>query len=403
MNILYISYWNLSDPLTVATVFPSLRILSELSQVESIIFVNIEREKVGILPSLSQYNKVKYFPYCSKTSSSILKEKISDFALAPGFIRNLISTYAIDVMIARGAPAGALAWHVWLKVKVPFLVESFEPHAEYMLDSHVWRWYDVRYVLQKFYERQQKKYAKGLMPVANKYKRKLIDEGLDARRLFTVPCGVDYSKFAFSESDRHEVRKALGYQSDAISGIYVGRYGGLYLEDEAFMLYRGAFDYFGTRFNLILLTPSTYHQWITTKIAQFNLPKERVFVASVAHEQVPRYLSASDFGFATYKAGRSKAFLSPVKIAEYWSNGLPVLLTEGIGDETDIQLKFPFAGVLFNPERIQVLMNDYYKELGEKVKVRCDVDNPIPRLVHAFRNMSTARDGYQYFLRKEES
>ena len=46
MNILYISYWNMGDGLTEATVFPSLRMLRELLPDAKIVFANIQREKL---------------------------------------------------------------------------------------------------------------------------------------------------------------------------------------------------------------------------------------------------------------------------------------------------------------------------------------------------------------------
>ena len=79
----------------------------------------------------------------------------------------------IDFIIARGAAAGALAYKAFKKTKVPFYVESFEPHAAYMLESSVWSKNDPRYLFQKRWEGKQKKYATGLMPVSNNYKKQL--------------------------------------------------------------------------------------------------------------------------------------------------------------------------------------------------------------------------------------
>lgn len=44
MKILYISYWNINDPLTVATVYPNLKVLANFDWIDQIVFVNIERE-----------------------------------------------------------------------------------------------------------------------------------------------------------------------------------------------------------------------------------------------------------------------------------------------------------------------------------------------------------------------
>jgi hypothetical protein len=75
--------------------------------------------------------------------------KILDFIKIPNKLKQYCTDYQIDKIIARGSPAGALAYLTWKKIKVPFIVESFEPHADYMLESGVWRKRDLRYVYQK--------------------------------------------------------------------------------------------------------------------------------------------------------------------------------------------------------------------------------------------------------------
>src|SRR5690606_34223519 len=158
-------------------------------------------------------------------------------------------------------------------------------------------------------------------------------------------------------------------------GIYAGRYGGLYMEEDAFEVYKEVFSFFKGNFVLILLTSNIYHTWIKQQILKYELPLERIFIFNVKHNEVPDYLSASDFSFATYKPGKSKLYLSPVKIAEYWANGLPVLLTNGIGDETRIIKAVPAAGVLFDPDKI-----------NEELKFRL---NNLTSLIDQSRSAST--------------
>jgi hypothetical protein len=39
-----------------------------------------------------------------------------------------------------------------------------------------------------------------------------------------------------------------------------------------------------------------------------------------------------------------------MKIGEYWANGLPVVLTRGVGDDSRIIANDAWAGALFDPE-----------------------------------------------------
>lgn len=398
MKILFIGYWNLSDPLTVSTIFPHLRILNGFSWITKIIFINIEREQSAKLPANIDLDKVEYRPFSADRSKGFLYEKVSDFVEGPKFISRVAKGNKVDFIIARGAPAGSLAYLVWRKTRIPFLVESFEPHADYMVESGVWSRYDPRFLLQKVLEYLQRKSAAGFMPVTNNYKSALIRNGLDSSKLVTVPCCVDPFQFGFSNEMRLKIRQQLNIPEEAIVGVYAGRFGGLYMESDALLLYRTAFEFFQEKLYLILLTPTIYHPWLLKGMKQFSLPETRVFIRSVPHDLVPHYFSAGDFGLATYKSGASKAFLSPVKVAEYWANGLPILLTNGVGDENDILLKFPFAGVLFDPSRIEELGYCYFQELEGRIKNRSGSVSEITKLVSRFRNFDRVVEAYTSFL-----
>ena len=48
-----------------------------------------------------------------------------------------VGEFELDFILARGAQAGELANLVWQKTKLPFYVETFEPQADYILESGV--------------------------------------------------------------------------------------------------------------------------------------------------------------------------------------------------------------------------------------------------------------------------
>jgi hypothetical protein len=247
-------------------------------------------------------------------------------------------------------------------------------------------------------ERKQKIFASGLMPVADNFKLELVKSGVSEKSIRTVTCSVNTEMFAFSINERNNIRTQLGIHHSGKVGIYAGRYGGLYLEEEAVDLYQSMFDYFDHEFRLILLVPKTYHEWLTQQIKKRNLPENRIHIKEVGHEEVASYLSASDFALATYKSGKSMAYLSPVKIGEYWANGLPVFLTDGVGDETRIIRKHPSAGVLFQVEQMRLKGKEYLSQL--KQLLSADRDNAaISNLAVKYRNPRQCISAYEYFLK----
>ncbi|WP_052732351.1 glycosyltransferase [Hymenobacter terrenus] len=339
MRILFLSYWGLNDGLTTSTVFPHLRLLQERPDVAAVRLVTIERgpDAQAELTFKTDFRagKISFEPLRSRPGRNVILNKIEDFTRFPKELLRQVETFKPDFILARGAPAGALAYLVWQKTKLPFYVESFEPHADYMLESGVWRAYDPRYLFQRHWEKRQKQLAIGLMPVAENYRQQLIREGVPASRIVTVPCSVDAAAFAPDVAAGQRVRQRLGFITTATVGIYVGKFGDIYYDQEAFELFRAAADYFGSDFRLIILSPNAETD-VRRKLAAVGLGPDRAFVTKAPHAEVPDYLSAADFAFSPIRPAPCRLFCSAIKIGEYWASGLPVLVTPGVGDDSAI-------------------------------------------------------------------
>ena len=47
-------------------------------------------------------------------------------------------------------------------------------------------------------------------------------------------------------------------------------------------------------------------------------------------------MSAADFAFSLHRPTPSKKAISPIKNAEFWANGLSIIMPDGIGDDSEI-------------------------------------------------------------------
>jgi glycosyltransferase involved in cell wall biosynthesis len=393
VNIFYLGYWGYHDPLTTSTILPHLRILAEMPEVASVFFVSIERKSSAAIPQkLPGSDKVKVIAFHA-ASKIPLVGMFADMLRYTSDAASIIKQHNISLCIYRGSPAGGLGWMIYRKTSVPYVVESFEPHALYMNETGLWKKWDPRFLLQSFLEQQQKRTAFHLLPAAKNYSIKLQKEGIPISKISVVPCCVDAPKFAFNTLLRAEMRKRLNIAVSTIVGIYVGKFGGVYYDVEAFQIFKKAFEVF-TNFHLIILSPEQEDS-IRQKLRDMDIDSSRVSYTLAKHDDVPAYLSAADFAFSTILPSEGRKFCSAVKNGEYWAAGLPFLMTEGVGDDDDILLR-ENAGATFNLLQPQSVERGLH--VIDSIIKQQDHRTRIANIAARERNFNTLRTAYKKLI-----
>ena len=386
MTILYIGYWGANEGLSQATINPHLKILDELG-VDRILYTSIERQNSSSfqVPVSPHIIHLPIFP--SKSSFHFLSKWLELVTVYRQLV-DIIHKDTPHLIICRSALAGIYGYWLHRKFRIPFYVESFEPHGEYMVESGIWSRYGASYLFYTKFEKLIKNVASGLMPVSNNYLKKLLEEGLDKEKIHLMPCAVNIQRFAFDPIKRKKIRDILSINKNAIVGIYVGKFGGIYLEKEAFDLFHKGFLEF-EKFYLIILSPHPKEEILLNINKSYH---DSVYVANVGHEKVPDFLSAADFAFSLHKPEKSKKYLSPIKNGEYWANGLPILIPDGIGDDSEIIQKEK-AGFIIELNKdpykgLSSLMDDYIRKYT------------IPKLAFKYRDFATTKLVYQKIIAK---
>jgi len=392
MNLLFISYWGIHDGLTQSTVIPHIKILSQYDIIDKIILITIERESIP--QSININEKTEHIPIPTNTYLSPFIHKIIDFIQIPKILKQLCQNASIDKIIARGVLAGALALRISKETNIPFYVESFEPHADYMKDTGVWKKWSLKYLYQKKWEKQQCKKASGIMTVAKGYTEYLKNQFSSFPKITTVPCAVDLTLFKFNHNDRIKVRNKLEINEEQIVGVYTGKFGGLYIDSSELIALAPIFDFF-KNLKLIILTSNPKEE-VQSAFNSIYKSQGSIFIKNVPHYDVPKYLSAADFALSLNKSFPSGQFLSPVKIGEYWANGLPVIMTEGIGDESGI-IENAKGGVLFNENNLMSSLRKVQRILDDP-----DHRKKIPELARKYRSFDKVKEAYERMIISSE-
>jgi glycosyltransferase involved in cell wall biosynthesis len=345
VRILFVSYWSLGESLTDSMVRPYLRILAERPDVASIRFVSIESSPSPAPQVPLRMDKVSHTAVHPSARLPHLLAKAELNLRTARLLERAIRQERCDLIIAASSMAGAAAHTASRRTQVPYAVYCFEPHADYMAECGVWPHNGLKYRFARRMEQLQMRNALRIMTVTENYRQHLVAQGLDADRFRTMPCVIDTASFIRPAEDRVRLRAELGIPTDATVGVYVGKFGGLYYDDEAFRVFKAAHDRF-PRFHLLILSGMDADT-ILGKAARAGIPPSCTHVRSVPHAQVPAHLSAADLAFSTVRPGPSKRFQCPVKNGEYWAAGLPILMSDGIGDD-HLLLRQGIGGAVFN-------------------------------------------------------
>lgn len=387
MNILFLGYWGANDGLSQATINPHLQILAREKKVGKIIYVSIERNTEANF-NIPVNDKIEHFPYQSLRVLRFIN-KLSDFVFLPAFVTKLINAYNVDLIICRSAIAGGIGHLAHIFSRVPYVVESFEPHSEYMRELKIWKRWSISYQIQYFLERLQIKSAYRLFTVSNHYRKFLIGQGLSAQHVYNVPCAVNLEKFQFDIADRNAIRNQLGIKESTTVGIYIGKFGDIYLDHEAFVTFKKAFDYYQDFF-LILLTPH-HLEFIERRIKQHHIPTNSVHTYLAKHEEVPSFLSAADFAFSTIRPSHFRRYCCPTKNGEYWANGLGIVSTEDIGDDSAI-IEQEKGGIIITSNRTPDWKGLKTHMLGHMK------GNGTQRLASKYRSFTIVEEAYKSVL-----
>ena len=150
-------------------------------------------------------------------------------------------------------------------------------------------------------------------------------------RFHVFPSAGDADRFKPDRCARDRTRERLGLVERLVL-LYSGGVGAWHETDrllDAFEMMRvvdpSAF--------FLFLTP--FGAEIEPKFLSRGVPRTDYSVLAVPHAQIHDYVNAADFGILLRRRHALNAAASPTKFSEYVLTGLPVLISDGIGDASE--------------------------------------------------------------------
>lgn len=394
-NILVTTYWSFNDPLIQTYTLPYLKIiLKQLPSGSKIHLFTLEQSEIDA-------SNKKVFEL-EKDNVIVLQNTYFPFGLQ-AIVYNawyILKTIwyskrnKIDTVHAWCMPGGAIGYIISKVLRVPLILDSYEPHAETMLESNTWKKNGLAFKLLFFIEKLISRHASLTIATTSKMKEyAALKYNVTLNEFYVKPACVDLEKFSF-ENIKNETLLEKFHFKGKIVGVYVGKFGGSYLTKEVFEIFNAAYEYWGENFRVLLLNNQD-EGYICSLARDAFFKYKLVTKLFIKNDLIADYIGMADFAITPFVPVPSKRYGSPIKTGEYWALGLPVIITKDISDDSDI-IREHDAGYVLEELASSEYRNAIIKiDLLIKDKKKSDIYNKIKPLAEKYRNYKIAEEIYK--------
>jgi len=398
-NILVLTYWSYNDALIQTYTLPYIRIIRKIISPKSKLYlVTFDNHNYPI--GKQQEKKIKqelfnegirwirfhYFPL-----------GIKPILFAPfQFLKLLAICFSqkIHFIHAWCTPAGMLGYLLSKSTGISLIVDSYEPHAEAMVENGTWKKNAMAFNLLFYFEKKMSQHANAVIACVNNMKEYARQKyAVEFKRFYVKPAGVNLEQFSSANRKKTELLKKFGFENKIIC-VYAGKFGGIYLTKEVFDFFETAHEYWKDKFKILILTSHTKKE-IKEYSQKSALDHNIITQLFVSHNEIADYMGLADFAITSVKPVQTKRYCSPIKDGEHWALGLPVVITPNISEDSGLIEQFDAGSIIesFDKEsylksvkKIDQLLSSFtIEELYKKIRP----------LAEKYRNFSIAEKVYK--------
>ncbi len=388
-NILVLTYWSFTDALIQTYTLPYVKIIADcLSENSNVFLMTLDKSA-----EKNECNHKKI----SNISFEYKNYGIEGFFMWLKLILKLfflIRKKNISTIHAWCMPAGMLGYILSKITGVKLIIDSYEPHAEAMVENGTWKKNSFAFWLLFKFEKLQTKKAKYLIAASSgmrDYANKKY--GHSKNNYFVKPACVDLDLFSEKNIKKKSLIEKYNLENKIVC-VYAGKFGGIYLDNEVFDFFKVAETYWGNKFVAIILSSQTKEE-IDRFANKSNLNKNTIIHLFVKHSDVPDYMGLADFAITPVKKVPTKKYCSPIKNGEYWALGLPVVITDEISEDSAIIKEEEIGSVLYelNEQAYWDSINRINELLSQKHEI--NLFSKIRNIAVKYRNFDIAQSIYE--------
>jgi len=364
-NLLYLTYDGLTDPLGESQILPYLLGLSNDYDISIVSFEkegSFKSKQRGIYDLIN--GRINWIPKPYSKNPPIFSTLYDLFVLRKT-CKRLVVEKNIEIVHCRSYLTSLIG--LWLKsrhsIKYIFDMRGF--WADERIEGNIWNIHNPIYnLIYRYFKKKESQFimhADHVIVLTAKAKEILATWGR-VDNVTVVPCCVDMNLFDpdnVLKTDQDGLREKLGLKSEDFVLCYIGSTGTWYLLDEMFEFF-AELNRQCPRAKFLLITRDDRKELIRkAKLKDVNV--DNLIIETADRNEIPLFISLTDFTIMFIKNTFSKQGSSPTKLAESLAMGVPSIANTGVGDNE----------VLFMNNKIGLIINEcsgnHYNLLADRV------------------------------------
>lgn len=239
-----------------------------------------------------------------------------------------------EIVYGHNNECGMAAVLLSKALRIPSIVDSHGVEVdEYLERHHAWKPHSMRVRFLRQIERFVLTRADAVVCVSAAHQETIKEKTGRTRDIYVIPCFADQELFSCESHSREATRARLGVLQHEILFVYSG------LTPEPYDDYSPIHMFANLEIldnkKLLILSPGGESLAAAKKQVQGSMA-DRIIIASVPRSTVPEHLCASDVGILLRRETIVNFVASPTKFSEYLLCGLPVVITDRLGDASSM-------------------------------------------------------------------
>jgi glycosyltransferase involved in cell wall biosynthesis len=388
MNVLYISYDGMTDPLGQSQVIPYLKGLSKRGYKISIISCEKKdrfAQHKQLIKDLLKVSDIDWHPVPYSSLPSILSKRFNLAAINKKAI-TICKMQKTDLVHCRSYMASLIGLKLKKRFGIKFIFDMRGFWADERIDGNIWSM--DNFIHKRIYHFFKKKEIEFLLNAdyTISLTQNAKDEILSWKELKgkqipiqVIPCYLElFSEKNINPELKNKLKTNLKISDSDFVMSYLGSIGTWYMLDEMFDFFLCLLEKKENSKFLIITSddPNSIYSLANKK----NIPSDKIIITEAKRKEVPLFLSLSDISIYFIKPLFSKKASSPTKTAEIMGMGIPIITNTGIGDSDRI-IADSKAGIMVR----EFNAIEYFKVINEiDVILKTDKENIVKKADHYF-------------------